>query len=253
MADSSQAGADYFSRQAAEYARFRPRYQSELFAYLADAVPDHALAWDCATGSGQAAIPLAQYFDRVIATDMSEAQITHAEPHPRVEYRVAPAEASGLAAGCVNLVTVAQALHWLDLDGFYREAHRVLTPAGALAVSSYGSASLDDDDLSEALAHFEWVTLGTYWPPRRALVGTALLDLAFPFREVQPPPFRLEVRWTLAELMGYVSSWSATARYVAAHGTGPLPELEVALRRHWGPPERKRVVQWPFVVRIGYV
>ena len=252
MTESSRTGGDYFSSQAAEYARFRPRYPTELFAYLAEVVPDHALAWDCATGSGQAAIPLTQYFDRVIATDMSEAQIRHAEQHPRVEYRVAPAEASGLATGSANLITVAQALHWLDLDGFYREARRVLTPSGALAVSSYGSASLDDDKLSEALAHLEWTTLGTYWPPRRQLVGEALLGLAFPFREVQPPQFHLEVRWTLAELMGYVRSWSATARYVAAHGTDPLPELEAAMRPHWGSPDRKRVVRWPFVLRVGY-
>ena len=253
MAESSRAAGDYFSSQAAEYARFRPRYPAELFAYLAEVVPHHTLAWDCATGSGQAASPLAQYFDRVIATDMSAAQISHAEPHPRVEYRVAPAEASGLAAASVNLITVAQALHWLDLGGFYREARRVLSPSGALAVSSYGSASLDDEKLSASLAQFEWTTLGTYWPPRRQLVGEALRDLTFPFREARPPQFRLEVRWTLAELMGYVRSWSATARYVAAHGTDPLPELEAALRLHWGSPERKRVVRWPFLVRVGYV
>jgi SAM-dependent methyltransferase len=244
---------DYFSTQAADYARYRPHYPDELFAYLADAVPDRSLAWDCATGNGQVAVPLADYFDRVIATDMSEAQISHAERHPRVEYRVASAEASGLESESVNLVTVAQALHWFDLDGFYREARRVLMPSGALAVSSYGSAFLDDAELSATLADFEWGKLGDYWPPRRKFVGEALRDLPFPFRQTQPPQFALEAEWTLAEFIGYTRSWSATNRYVAQHGRDPLPELEAALRPHWGPAERRHTVRWPFVVRVGYV
>lgn len=252
MPEPSRPTGDYFSTQAAEYARFRPRYPVELFTYLADAAPDRSLAWDCATGSGQVAVPLAQHFARVVATDISEAQISHAQRHPGVEYRVAPADASGLAPASVNLITVAQALHWLDLDAFYREAKRVLTPGGILAVSSYGSAFLDDAKLSAALGHFECTTLGAYWPPRRKFVGEALRKLPFPFRETQPPPFLLEARWTMSDLLGYARSWSATARYLAEHGRDPIPQLEEALQPDWGPPQRRRLVRWPFVVRAGY-
>ena len=249
---SSRVEGDHFSTQAADYARFRPRYPSELFAYVADAAPDRSLAWDCATGSGQFAVPLAEYFDRVVATDISEAQISHAERHPRVEYRVTPADASGLESATVSLITVAQALHWFDLDGFYREASRVLIPGGVIAVSSYGSAVLDDTQLSEALAHFEWTTVGPNWPPRRKIVGEALRNLPFPFRETKPPPFRLEAHWTLTELLGYARSWSATARYVAEHNEDPIPQLETALAPGWGGAQRRRRVHWPFVVRVGY-
>jgi SAM-dependent methyltransferase len=242
---------DYFSAQAEEYARYRPRYPAELFAYLASTTIDRHLAWDCATGSGQVAVPLAAYFDHVVATDISSAQIEHAELHARVEYRVAPAEASGLGPATVNLITVSQALHWLDLGAFYREVERVLAPGGVIAVSSYGSATVDDPELSAIFAHFEWTTLGAYWPPRRALVGEKLREMPFPFPELAVPDFRLEARWTLMELVGYTRSWSATARYVARHGHDPTGALEASLRESWGEPDRRRLVRWPFVVRVG--
>lgn len=242
---------DHFSEQAEEYARYRPRYPAQLFTFLASTTTNRHLAWDCATGSGQMAVPLAAYFDRVVATDISAAQIEHAERHERVEYRLAPAEASGLGAATADLITVAQALHWLDLHAFYREAERVLAPGGVLAVSSYGSASVDDPRLAAIFAHFEWTTLGAYWPPRRALVGDTLRELPFPFPELAVPDFRLEARWTLEELLGYVRSWSATARYVVRHGHDPTAALEASLRESWGEPGRRRLIRWPFIVRVG--
>lgn len=242
---------DYFSTQAADYAAYRPRYPAELFAYLASVTPDRRLAWDCATGNGQAAMPLAEYFSHVVATDVSDAQIRRAIPHERVEYRLAPAHASGLAPRSVNLVTVAQALHWFDLDAFYAEVRRVLAPGGVLAVSSYGSAGVDTPALADALACYEWNTLGGYWPPHRELVGAALRGLPFPFPELVPPVFVLEIEWTLAQLLGYTRSWSATARFIEEHGRDPTPELEAALRGEWGPPESPHLIRWPFVVRLG--
>ncbi len=253
MSAPDTSRGDHFSTQAEEYARYRPHYPAELFAYLASTTTQRHLAWDCATGSGQVAVPLAAYFDRVIATDISSAQIEHAEIHERVEYRVAPAKASGLEPATVNLVTVSQALHWLDLDAFYREVERVLAPGGVLAVSSYGSASIDDPELSAIFAHFELTTVGAYWPPGRALVGEKLREMPFPFPELAAPDFHLEARWTLAELVGYTRSWSATARYVARHGRDPTASLEASLRESWGEPDRPRLVRWPFVVRVGRI
>ncbi len=244
---------DYFSAQAAEYARYRPHYPPELFAYLGSVARDHDLAWDCATGNGQTAVPLAKYFAQVIATDLSATQIDHAERHERVEYRVARAESSGVKSGSADLITVSQALHWFDLDAFYAEAKRVLAPDGVLAVSSYGSATIDDPALSEIFSRFEWTTLGAYWPPRREYVGEALRSLPFPFAELRAPEFRLEVEWTLEQLVGYARSWSATAKYIVEHGDDPTPGLAEALGSRWGGAEKVRVVRWPFVVRAGRV
>src|SRR2546430_7765616 len=115
---------DHFSGHAVEYAKFRPHYPDELFQYLASISPQHELAWDCATGNGQAAVGLARHFDRVIATDASAQQIESAEPNARISYQVAPAEASEIDSASVDLILVAQALHWFDLDAFFAEAQR---------------------------------------------------------------------------------------------------------------------------------
>lgn len=245
--------AGYFSRQAPDYAAYRPHYPRELFAYLASVVPAHALAWDCATGNGQAAVPLADHFARVVASDASASQLEHAVPHERVEYRVARADAGGLDAASADLVTVAQALHWFDLDAFFAEARRVLVPRGVLAVSSYGSATLDTLELTQIFSRFEWQTLGSYWPPRRRFVGDALRDLPFPFDELSPPHFPLEAQWNLEQLVGYARSWSATAQYVRQHGSDPTIALEEELRASWGAPAVHHTVRWPFVLRVGRV
>src|SRR4030095_10909386 len=93
---------NHCSKQAAENAMFRPSYPPELFDYLAAIAPSHKLAWGCGTVNGQAAVGLSSLFDRVIATDASEKQIANAQPHAHVEYRVAPAEKSGIQSGTID-------------------------------------------------------------------------------------------------------------------------------------------------------
>src|SRR5689334_6356363 len=98
---------DNFSAQSATYAKFRPRYPDELFEFVTGLCSQRQLAWDCGTGNGQCAVSLAKFFDSVVATDASEKQLSNAERHPRVEYRRATAERSGLTGQSVDLVTVA--------------------------------------------------------------------------------------------------------------------------------------------------
>src|SRR5262252_3616974 len=134
---TAQKFHDHFSAFASRYADFRPRYPAAIFDYLTTIVPRKSLVWDCACGNGQATVDLAERFDRVIATDASKEQIASATPHPNIEYRVAPAECSGLAAGSIGLVTVAQAIHWFDFERFYAEVNRVLIDNGLIAVWAY--------------------------------------------------------------------------------------------------------------------
>lgn len=133
---------DHFSVQAEHYSKFRPKYPDELFKYLGSLVDNNDTAWDSATGNGQAATGLAPYFGKIIATDASESQILHAEPHPKIEYRVAPAENSGLESASADLITVATAIHWLDTDKFYSEVKRVLRKNGVIAVWLYAENSV---------------------------------------------------------------------------------------------------------------
>jgi ubiquinone/menaquinone biosynthesis C-methylase UbiE len=210
------------------------------------------VALDCATGNGQAARGLAAWFDRVIATDASAEQISMAQPHEKIEYRVAPAESSGLPAHSIDLVTVAQGLHWLDPAAFFHETKRVLAPGGAIAIWGYGDPVLDTPDLDAILHHFNRVTIEDYWLPERQLLLDGYRTIEFPFREINTPQFTLSRDLTLAELMGYVRSWSATSRFVAENGTAEVEKVEAELARCWGEPDRRRRVEAPLHIRAGH-
>jgi ubiquinone/menaquinone biosynthesis C-methylase UbiE len=238
---------DHFSKQAAEYAKFRPRYPKELFRWLASLAPGTQLAWDCATGNGQAAVELAEFFDRVIATDASEKQIANAERHPRVEYRAATAEDSGLDAASVDLVTVAQALHWFDLDRFYAEVRRVLKPQGLLAATAYKLAKISPE-IDLIVNHYYSDVVGPYWPAERVLVEK-FEELRFAFPEIETRPFEMAANWSVEQVLGYLRTWSATQRFIAAENRDPLVQTESQLRAVWGD-EARRVI-WPLTVRVG--
>jgi SAM-dependent methyltransferase len=243
--------ADHFSGVADAYALRRPRYPDELFAYLAGLTDQHELAWDCAAGTGQASVPLARHFKRVVATDASAVMLAHAEPHARVEYRRATAYASGLERESADLVTVAQALHWLELEAFYAEVDRVLRPGGVLAVWTYGVQLLEDPRLDAALQQFYHEIVGPYWPAERRHVETGYRNLAFPYPELDPPRFDMVQLWNLPELLGYVGTWSATQRFREANKSEPVPELAHALKPYWGDPGFPRRVVWPVRLRTG--
>lgn len=242
---------DHFSRLAGQYSAFRPTYPPVLFDYLAQLCPERRKAWDCACGNGQATIALAKHFDSVIATDASPQQLSAAPALPNVTYRVASAEASGIDSKSVDLVTVAQALHWFDLDSFYGEAQRVLVPSGVLAAWTYGVLHVEGDGVDALLQEFYHDIVGPYWPPERRLVEDGYRGLAFPFAEVAPPSFNMEERWERAHLLGYLRSWSATGRYVEDKGVDPVAALESRLEPLWADIHALRKVTWPVALRVG--
>lgn len=241
---------DHFSTAADRYAAYRPDYPPPLYAWLAGLCARQDTAWDCATGNGQAALGLATHFRRVIATDASAVQIRHAQPHPDIEYRVAPAEASTLESASVDLVAVAQAAHWFDLPRFYAEVARVFKPGGVLALWGYGRMVLPGD-LDAPFLRFYAETVGPYWPAERQLIDDAYRSLEFPFAEIAAPPFFIEVDWTLDRLLNYVSTWSAVKRFQAAQGHDPLPALRAALAPAWGDAATPRRLAWPLFLRSG--
>jgi len=244
--------ADHFSRVAEGYASYRPQYPPALFAYLAGLTSGRALAWDCAAGSGQATMALPPYFDRIVATDASAAQLSAAPAHPKVSYHVAVAENSGLADASVNLVTVAQAAHWLDVDRFYAEVRRALVPNGIIAIWCYGLHRIDDAEIDRAIGVFYKDVIGPYWPPQRALIEEGYRTIPFPFDEVSPPAFEMVARWTLPQLLGYLRTWSAVDRYRGANGVDPVVALEKELVRLWRDDGCQRQVAWPLAMRVGF-
>jgi SAM-dependent methyltransferase len=241
---------DHFSGRAQEYARFRPDYPESLFEFLASRAPGRARAWDCATGSGQAALGLARRFESVLATDASVSQVSNAAPHARVRYAVAAAEEAPLPDGSVELVAAAQALHWFDRGRFWAEARRVLVSGGVLAVWSYRGFHVTPEVEAVLLRYYRTI-VGRYWPSERSLVERGYGDLEFPFEPLTPPPLVLEKRWDLAAVLGYLKTWSATQRYEAALGRDPLLLVRGDLEAAWGPPQRVRSFRWDLDLRVG--
>jgi SAM-dependent methyltransferase len=188
----------------------------------------------------------------VHATDASAEQIARAAPHARVEYRAELAERTSLADGSIDLITVAQALHWFDLDRFYAEVRRVLKPGGVLAAWCYGLCRLSPklDPVIEALYNG---TVGPYWPPERRYIDERYATLPFPFELLPAPEMAMTTRWNLDEFIGYLATWSAVQRYRKEHGDDPLPGLRARLSSIWGNPGAQREISWPLYFRIGRV
>ena len=241
---------DHFSGHAAQYAKFRPVYPDELFHWLAREAPDRACAVDVATGNGQAAVALGSRFESVIALDASAAQLDNATPHARVEYRVARAEATGLPDASVDLVTVAQALHWLDHAAFFAEVARVLRPRGVFAAWGYSNAAVAPE-FDPAFSDFYTRVVGSYWPPERAIVEARYEPVVLPFDEIAAPAFALEQEMTGEAFAGYIGTWSAVQRYRQAVGSDPLPLIRPAIDRYWPTPQTVRLVRWPLFLRVG--
>lgn len=247
-----QARGDHFSAVSTGYAEFRPRYPQALFEFIASVAPNHDRAWDCGAGNGQASIDLADSFRQVIATDLSAAQIAHAPAHARVSWAVAAAEASPIAKKSIDVVTVAQALHWFDHGRFYGEVRRVSVPGGAVVAWTYMSSTMEGE-AGAIHDRLMFQTLRGYWPPERWHVDTGYRGVPFPFERIQAPELRLDERWTLAQLTGYMRTWSATARFRKQHGVDPVVDVERELRASWGDPEERRAITWPLVVLAGRV
>ena len=187
----------------------------------------------------------------MIATDLSGAQLEQAPELANVEYRVAPAEASGLPDASVDVVAVAQALHWFDLGRFFSEATRVLRANGVLAAWSYNIFRTSDPTIDALIDHFAMEIVGPYWPIERRIVDRSYRDLALPLPQIVPPSFAMEAEWLLSRVLGYMRTWSATTRYIAERGTDPVTELAPELGRLWGDPELPRRVEWPLIVLAG--
>jgi SAM-dependent methyltransferase len=240
---------DHFSERPDSYKKFRPGYPERLFEHLASQCPARQQAWDCATGNGQAAVHLSKHFQTVVATDASVAQIAHAARHPGIRYAVAAAENAGLESNSVDLVTVAQALHWFDIEAFSAEVSRVLTDKGVLAVWSYQLLSISED-VDPIIQELYNKTLGSFWPPERRLVDQGYRDIQLPFRQLDSPNFKMHTRWQLGELLGYLNTWSAVHAYAQQNGASATEQAEADLAKVWGSPELERPVSWPLTLKI---
>jgi len=238
---------DHFSGFSSDYRSYRPRYPDTLFSWLASICKQRDRAWDCATGTGQAAIGLVTYFSEIIATDASDTQIASAEKHDSVKYSRAAAEASGIEPGSVDLITVAQAIHWFDLPAFQAEVERVLRPGGVVAVWLYDVLQISPA-VDEVVNHLYGPILNRFWPPERRIIETGYRDIDFPYEKIESPGFAMSSSWSLADLVGYLNTWSAVKRYIQERKTNPVEIVFDDLAAAWGESGRKYEINWPMTV-----
>ena len=242
---------DHFSGHAETYAQARPSYPDALFDFLQAQCASHDLAWDCATGNGQAAEALARIFKQVIATDGSAEQIAQARPAANIVYRQAAAEERFLEANSCDLITVAQALHWFDLEAFFRNVEHSLKADGVLAVWNYGVHTINASIDAVVTRLYEDI-LGDYWPPERRLVENHYRDIEFPFVTSIEEGLSMERDWNMQQLRDYLHSWSALQRFMGKNGSDPFLFIEDDLKRAWGNDGEKRYrVVWPLTVIVA--
>lgn len=240
---------DNFSIQAKTYAKFRPKYPDELFEFIAGLCPEKALAWDCGTGNGQSAVSLAQYFAQVIATDPSAEQIKNAELHDRVLYKIEKAEEPSITDNSVDLITVAQAIHWFDFDVFYAAAKRVLKPEGIIAAWAYGIPG--NPEIDEQIKYLHFDVLDEFWQPENRMIEKEYTTIPFPFKEINHRQFYIQKRISMHELVGHFQSWSAVQRYRQKHGVDPLEDFVPKLQLAWGDPETLKEITWKLTLKVG--
>ncbi len=238
---------DRFSKHANQYAQFRPTYPPELYDFIYQHVHHFDAAWDCGTGNGQAARELSKKFNTVFATDISEKQIEHAYRAENIFYSIA-SEQSSFADQSADLITVAQAAHWFDMELFSKEVNRVLKPNGKIAVWGYGLLRINTE-VDSRFNHFYKMVIGTHWDKERIHIDEHYANLYFPFREIQSPSFAISVSWALDDVKGYITTWSAVQKYISNNGENPVDKLIEAITPHWK--DEKQIVTFPVFLRLG--
>jgi SAM-dependent methyltransferase len=243
---------DYFSSHAAVYAQFRPVYPKALYDFLLPLVAEKRVAWDCGCGNGQVASVLSEHFEHVEATDMSRKQIHHAIAKPNVEYHVCAAEHTPIESNFVNLITVAQALHWFDMEAFFGEVQRVSAPNAIIAIWCYSLMEINPQ-IDGVIHRLYSDTLGEqYWDPARKYIDEHYKTVPFPFEEIEAPEFSINVSWTLPQLLGYLSSWSAVQHYIQKNDTNPVDLYVEELEQVCGGLVTIDI-RFPLYLRIGKV
>jgi SAM-dependent methyltransferase len=245
---------NHFSSTSKEYSFSRPTYPDDLYKYLSDITPNKDTVWDCATGNGQAAIGLCKYLKNVIASDASTGQLDYKFHRNNIHYEMFPAEKAAINNNCVDLITVAQAAHWFDLDKFYKEVTRVSKSNGILAIWSYGMHKInyEIDKISTKL-NVGGDILGKYWPQETNYVKEDYNTIPFPFKEITAPKFEMTVEWSLDNLVSYMQTWSAVKSFSRREKFNPLELIIEELENLWGMRETQKTVRWDINIRIGII
>ena len=242
---------DNFSAQASLYSKYRPTYPNSVFEFIYKVVPGNDYAWDCATGNGQIAVELSKVFNKVAATDISANQLAGAKQRENIMYLLENAEHSSFPDSSFDLITVGQAIHWLNFDNFYAEVHRTLKPNGIIAVLGYPLMRIDSK-VDKVIEYFYNTVLKDYWDDERRFIDQQYQTIPFPFSEIKAPEFLIQLKWDLNGLFGFLNTWSAVQHYMKRNKNNPVDLIADQLKEEWGG-EIAKEVTFKLLVRIGKV
>jgi ubiquinone/menaquinone biosynthesis C-methylase UbiE len=243
---------DLFSRQSDLYARYRPTYPRHLYKYFLSFVKEKNIAWDCATGNGQAAVVLADHFKKVIATDISPAQIEKATKKENIEYLVCAAESTPFEENTFDLVTIAQAYHWIKWKEFKKEVTRVCKPNAVIAIWIYYRHTTGSEAVDNAVHEFYENVTKQYWDYERKFVDELYATVEFDYELLPVKEFETILNWKREDLIGYISSWSAIQKFIKINGYSPIPMIEEKIKMLWPEAEVKKVV-FPIYLKLGRI
>jgi SAM-dependent methyltransferase len=242
--------ATLFGEYASDYARSRPQYPVALWQWVTSLCSAHDHAWDAGCGNGQASLALAAHFNQVTATDISAEQIANATPHKKVNYITAPTEDLSFPPASLDLVCVAQALHWFDLNTFWPQVQSALKPSGLFVAIAYGVFTLNEP-IDAATKQYFFDVVEPYQAAGNRMIAQGYQDIAFPFKMIDAPQMAIECEWTMEQLLAYADTWSAVARMRKEQGEDPMPAYRAALAQVWGDAAKVRRVQMPLLIKAG--
>lgn len=240
-----------FNRQAVDYAKYRPLYPASIFEFLSGLSPNRSVAYDVGTGNGQCAISLAEYFSKVYASDLSKEQIANAIPKKNVTYFVSESHESNIEASTVDLITAATAIHWFNFELFYKECKRILKNDGIIAAWSYDWHICENPEINSIVQQIGKVVLKDYWSSQPKLIWDGYKTIPFPFEEIETPKFIHKVTWNFNDLIGYLTTWSASQKYIVEKNKHPADDFNNELLSNWKDPEIKLNFSCPIVMRVG--
>ena len=140
--------SDVWTGKASSYDRVRPTPPPALLDLLTQLIgrPHPALVVDVGSGTGLSTAIWGERAERVIGiepnADMRKEAARKVEDHPyaaRIEYREGVAHQTGLPDECADIVTCAQAFHWMEPTATLAEITRILRPGGLFAAYDYDS------------------------------------------------------------------------------------------------------------------
>lgn len=221
-----------FTGRVESYRRYRPRYPAEIAGLLRRdcGLQDGAAVVDVAAGTGLLSeIFLAAGFVVTAVEPNAEMRAACSElkrSYPELRVLEGTAEETGLAGSAADLITVAQAMHWFDLERTRREFARILKPGGYCAVI-YNNRHAGGDAFHEACERFLLKFGVDYESVKKQHVGRKRLAQFFAPAEMKCAVFANSQALTREGFEGRILSSS----YIPRPGDRRFGEMQAELQK----------------------